>query len=273
MKFAINYSNEAAKLLTTGEIEIDYFKTPPWSDMIAMAEKLRPVKVHFDLNAGSGAVQKMDWGKIEYFLEKTATQFVNLHLEIKAESFPHTPVDALPTVAQRQEVYERMLADVLVVADHFGRENVIVENAPYHPNENHILRASVEPDLITTVIETAECGFLFDVAHARISAHYIGMDIEDYLAQLPLHRLRELHFTGIHNWEGYWMDHLALTTADWPWLDRVTENVRSQNWGTAEMLAFEYGGIGGFVGDHCDENVIADQVPRLYAACHHNSKP
>jgi uncharacterized protein len=268
MEFAINYSNEADKLLSAGKIEIDYFKTPPWPDMIAAAEKLRPVKVHFELEAGSGKVQTMDWTEIEHILANTATQFVNLHLEVKAKYLPHIPVDEIPTVAHRDEIFERMLADVELVIRQFGREHVIVENAPYHPNENKHLRGGIEPDLISQVVETANCGFLFDVAHARISAHYIGMAIDDYLTQLPLSRLQELHFTGIHNWDGYLMNHLSLTSADWPWLDRVTTNVQTGSWGAARMMAFEYGGIGGFVGDHSDIDVIATQAPLMYAACH-----
>jgi hypothetical protein len=37
MYLAINYSAPAAKLVQTGKIDIDYFKTPDWEWMVAEA--------------------------------------------------------------------------------------------------------------------------------------------------------------------------------------------------------------------------------------------
>jgi hypothetical protein len=109
---------------------------------------------------------------------------------------------------------------------------------------------------------------LLDVSHARIAAHYIGMNAKEYIEALPVRRLREMHFTGIHNWNGYRMDHLPILEDDWPWLDWVLENVNNGAGGKSELLAFEYGGIGEFFERFSDSEVMAVQVPRLYKACH-----
>ena len=266
MNFAINYSPQAAELLRNGTIQIDYFKTPPWPEMIAEAEQLAPVAVHFELRIGNAL--EADLAEIERFLSSTATAYVNIHLGIRPAEMPEIPINEHPTPAQREAVIERMLASVQHLTGHFGAARVIAENIPFRLNEDSNPLACVEPEVITTVIEESDCGLLLDVSHARIAAHALGVEPHAYIESLPVERLRELHFTGIHDWSGYRMDHLEILEADWPWLDWVLEQERSGRWGQAHMLAFEYSGTGEFFQRFSDPEVIARQVPRLYAACH-----
>ncbi len=266
MLYAINYSPQAAALLRKGQIEIDRFKCPPWPDMIAEAEALRPVAVHFPLRAGSGSLEEStNWESVERFLESTATAYVNIHLAVRAKEMPHLPADQPLEGGERQQVIERLLRDVEAVTRRFGAERVIAENVPWHKDYTPNLYATVQPEVIRTVIETANCGLLLDISHARISAQNMGMDENAYLRALPVERLRELHFTGLHDWGFIKMDHLSVLEEDWPWLDRVLEQVRRGAWGQAHMLAFEYGGIGGFFQDHTDEASILRDVPPMYA--------
>lgn len=268
MDFAINYSPAAAKLIRDNQIELDYFKTPPWPDMIAQAEQLRPVRVHFNLRTGDPGLAQTDWGQIEKDLQATATCFINIHLGVQVQEMPEIQADGPVSSGDREAVVEQMLNDVQMVCAHFGRERVIAENVPYRVAQGRHLRACVEPPVISQVIEAAGCGLLLDVAHARIAADAIGMDAKDYIQALPVHRLAELHFTGLHDWDGFLMDHLPLLEADWPWLDWILEQNGQADWGKAGMLAFEYGGTGEFFSRFSDPDMILQQVPRLYAACH-----
>jgi len=266
MKFCINYSPQAAALVKSGKIEVDFFKTPPWPDMIAEAQELRPAKVHFNLRAGS--LQEPDIGVINTFLSNTSTNLINTHLGIKADEMPHIPPNQTPGLKQRQEVTDRFVSHVQKLCSAFGPDRVIAENIPFRNNENTNLMGSADPETISEIINNTGCGFLLDVSHARIAAQSYGMDPKTYIQMLPLKSLKELHFTGIHNWDGYLMDHLALTDEDWPWLKWVLEHVREGHWGNAHMLSFEYGGIGDFFSRFSDPLVMAAQVPRLYQACH-----
>ena len=54
IKLAVNYSDATADLLRRGHVDFDYFKTPAWPDLIATAQALRPVNVHFPLLVGYG---------------------------------------------------------------------------------------------------------------------------------------------------------------------------------------------------------------------------
>lgn len=91
-----------------------------------------------------------------------------------------------------------MLADVQAVTERFGHERVIAENAPYRGAQGIVLRAGAEPEVINRIIMETGCGLLLDVSHVRISAHHLGMGAQEYRQRLPTGRLRELHFTGLH---------------------------------------------------------------------------
>ncbi len=274
MLYAINYSPQAAALLRKGQIELDRFKCPPWPDMIAEAERLRPIAVHFGLRAGPGNLEtSIRWDEIEHFLKVTETAYVNIHLAIRADEMPHLPYNHPLQGGEKQQVIERLLTDVEAVTRRFGAQRVIAENVPWHRDYSPNLCATVQPEVIRTVIEQSGCGLLLDISHARISAHSLNMAPWEYLQALPVERLRELHFTGLHDWGFMQMDHLSVLDSDWPWLDGVLEKIRSDGWGQAHMLAFEYGGIGGFFADHTDQDTIARDVPPMYARVKASARP
>lgn len=269
MLLALNYSSKAAALLAEGRIEIDRFKTPPWPEMIAQAARYRPVAVHFDLRAGSGQLeQHADWAQIERILNTTATRYVNLHLAADARDGLPFDTDA-PSKAERAQILSNLHADVSAAVSRFGAEKVILENSPYRRGEGRINVFCALPEVIHEVVTAHHCGLLLDISHARISAASLGLEAHDYMLALPLEALRELHFTGLHEWEnGVLMDHLGVLESDWPWLDWVLEGIRESGWGRPHLLAFEYGGDGHpFFSAHTDPAVIVRDVPLLLARC------
>lgn len=269
MNFSINYSPQAAQLLSEGKIEIDTFKTPPWPEMIAKAEQYRPVAVHFSLRVGNGQLHNTDWAEIEAVLKNTATAFVNVHLAVRADEIPGIDSDR-PSPLHKAQIIENMHKDVGCVVSHFGAERVIAENTPYRVGVKRIVQSCVLPEVINEIIRGYQCGLLLDISHARISADALGMDAKEYIQALPLAHLRELHFTGLHDiGDGYLMDHLSVLESDWPWLEWVLEGVENKGFGQPHMLALEYGGDGHeFYDSNSDSKVIARDVPRLYNLCH-----
>ena len=263
MLLAINYSTQAAALLAENRIHIDRFKCPDWPNLIAEASLQRPVGVHFTLTAGRAKLEAMDWCLVERLMNQTGTPFVNLHLEPQSEEFPEfSPKMELPD--QVEQVIEHMIAEVNRAARLFGPEKVIVENVPYRGAGHRVLRPAVQPEIFSRVLEETGCGLLLDISHARIAAHYLGMDERVYMDQMPTHRLKELHFTGLHWRDNFMQDHLEALETDWPVLDWVLEQIRSGRWARPWMLAFEYGGIGEKFAWRSDPQVIAAQAPMLY---------
>ncbi|HEY8416110.1 MAG TPA: DUF692 family multinuclear iron-containing protein, partial [Thermaerobacter sp.] len=126
-------------------------------------------------------------------------------------------------------------------------------------------RAAVEPEVIGRVVAETGCGFLLDLAHARITAASLGLDPRRYVAALPVHRLCELHVTGLGHDGRRERDHMPLREPDWDlltWtLDQVEAGVFARPW----VLACEYGGAGPAFDWRTDPAVMADQFPRLAA--------
>lgn len=294
MKLALNYSHHAAALLAAQAIEIDLFKIPPWPDQVAAAERLRPVYVHFPLSVGSGrgdAVsrkgQEVDWQEVERWLAQTSTPFVNLHLTPDVRDYPGRAFDDL-SPDHVAEVTARLISDVAVVVARFGPERVIVENV--HGYSRAEMQAAILPQVIAAVVAATGCGLLFDLSHARLAAGLLGMDLAAYTAALPLHRLRELHLTGIQPLNGERsrriaaagvdadtlarlshrpLDHMPLTQADWPVMAWARGQIAAAAWAKPAIVAIECGGVGELWGNLTDPETLAAQVPplrRLFSA-------
>jgi hypothetical protein len=71
---------------------------------------------------------------------------------------------------------------------------VLVENMPRWVSSRPAYIA--DPAFISAVVEESGCGFLLDLAHARVAAHHRGELVHDYLLRLPLERLVEVHVSG-----------------------------------------------------------------------------
>lgn len=262
MKLAINYSPAAGALAASGQIDLDYFKTPAWPDMIARAEAVRPVAIHFELQAGSGKLRQTDWEPVQDWLERTDTPYVNVHLSPVWEDFPGVSPQSDEAKLSRL-VLERLVEDVGALVDRFGPERVIAENIPPVQEYRNVVAPAAFPDLICQVIHQTGCGLLLDISHARMAAHSLGLDPWDYLDSLPVERLREMHFTGLGWVNDVLYDHLPIRDEDWPYLEDAQERIRAGKWARPWLLAFEYGGEGGFFAQHTDPAVLAAQTPRL----------
>lgn len=200
---------------------------------------------------------------IEQLARTTNTPFINLHLDAKQSAFPNISVNTTDK-SDIDYVYQYILSDVLTMVERFGSDRIIIENSPFHGDQGNTLQLCVEPGLISRLIEETGCGLLLDISHAIITSIYIGMDPLEYLSKLPVHKLKELHFAGIHRIKGRWTDHLSILKRNWHWLDSVLERVRSGDWSMPWMLAFEYGGVGVEFEWRSKPDVILDQVPLLY---------
>jgi len=265
MHLAINYSPSAARLVQSGQMDIDYFKTPDWDWLIDEAAQIKPVVVHFTLEAGNDSIGEVDWKKVSVLSQLTGTPFINLHLDAKQSYYPGFNVDT-EKVSEVEKVFDIILSDIKSVVARFGPEQVIIENSPYQGDEGNSMRLCVMPDMITRTINETGVGLLLDISHAIISAKSLNMDPVEYISQLPVGQLKELHFAGIQRdlIAERWMDHLSIQESDWHWLEWILDHIRSGEWDSPWLLAFEYGGVGEPFEWRTDPQVIAEQVPQLY---------
>jgi len=264
MYLAINYSLPAAQLVRAGQIDIDYFKTPNWEWIIEEAKQLKPVAVHFTLEAGNDSLGAADWDKVQQLSQATGTPYINLHLDARQDYYPNFAVDTTKG-SEIETVYQVLLSDIKQVVERFGPDRVILENSPYQQFPGNTMRLCVDPELITRLVLETGCGLLLDISHAVISASYFGMDPEEYILRLPVKHLKELHFAGIHHdpVSGKLADHLSIQEQDWHWLDWVLGNVHAGEWNSPWLLSFEYGGVGEKFQWRSNPEIIAEQIPIL----------
>jgi len=290
VEFAVNYSFAAADLLGQGQVQIDRFKCPAWPDLIAAVQDIYPIYVHFPLRVGSGindaadmkTGQPADWSQVERLLTQTNTPFVNLHMVPSPRDYPDIPPHSIQS-EHVEMLTEHMIQDARAVVERFGSERVILENV--HARVGRLLPAAHLPEAICCVIEESDCGFLFDLSHARMAAHDLSMDIKEYISGLPTARIREIHVTGVQRVDGHWIDvayragvdvatthtiagqladHLPMTDQDWVLAAWAMEQVRSGAWGAPRMVTFELGGVNGLYEAVAGKDVLAAQIPRLY---------
>ena len=267
MKLAINYSPEAADLVRKNKINLDYFKTPPWMWMVEEAQPLRPVRIHFPLRVGDGSITNINIPEIKDYMARTGTHYLNVHFSVKTDDYPNIIPESL-SAKDRQTILTQALKDLDFLSRYFSPQSIILENIPWRKGQDNNLRACVEPQLFRGIFEQFEIGFLLDISHAVISAASLGMDYQDYILSLPVDRAREVHSTGILNWDGFLRDHMEIQPRDWQILDWVLDCIHTEIWSQPDMLAFEYGGVGDFFGKYSDSDVIETQIPQLYSLVH-----
>jgi uncharacterized protein (UPF0276 family) len=267
VEFSINYSIEAADLLRAGKIRVDRLKCADWPDMIASARELAPVYVHFPFDVGSRLGREADFQRAHELARQTDTRFINFHVVSYDRDFPELPRDSTDDHATRQFT-NRLSSETERAADYFGRGHVIIENIPWFGAGGEFHRFSVDPEIISRAADDTDVGFLLDLSHARIAAHYLGLDARRYIEMMPVDRLRELHVTGVRMHKTRLADHMDLADEDWAFFDWALDRIRSGAWAKPWMVAFEYGGIGEPFKWRSRIDVIEQQTPRLYEAVH-----
>ena len=74
-----------------------------------------------------------------------------------------------------------------------------------------------EAEFVSTLLKENDCGLLLDAANLYINSHNHGYDWRDFLDQLPLERIVQLHFVGSHRYGDRLVDAHADRTEDEIW--------------------------------------------------------
>ncbi len=261
MQFAVNYSPQTEALRSNGQVQLDRYKCPDWPDLIQTAREHVPVYVHAPLNAGRLA--EVSWTALLELLEATETPYINLHLEARPADFPAVPIDSREP-AHARRIIDHLVDGVRQVQAHAGGRRVIVENVIYRGPGGKALYLAVDPTVIRTVVRETGCGLLLDTAHARVTASYLGLTPQEYLAGFPTDALCEWHVTGAQEHDGRLRDHLPMSDADWALTEWAAEQIHCGTWSEPWVLALEYGGIGPIFAWRSEASVLAHDAPRLY---------
>lgn len=263
MKLAINYSEAAESLVKKEKIHIDLFKCADSPVLVKRASLVLPVTVHFNFQVGHYSLSSLDWETLDQLFNTTHTLYINLHLEPDKSNHEDIPIDAADPI-HIEIIAERIIQEIQPLLKHHPAGQIIIENAIYRIGDGRVLKAAVVPAIFHMIMNEIDCGLLLDISHARITAHQLGIDEREYISSLPVNKLREIHFTGLHPIDGKLIDHLPILAQDWPILDWVLAEIQAGNFSRPWLLVYEYGGVGEKYIDRSDPEVIAAQVPELY---------
>ncbi len=248
---AINYSPQALSLLNEGLINFDLFKLPDWPDLVNEIQSSfeGEVYVHFDFHLGAQGFEKSKITEAKKLLGIGKTTHINTHFA------PSNPEESLNQVSDE---IEELLS-------HFDRDQILIENVPWiNVPDYPIDPLASKPQAIARVVRETGCGFLMDLAHAKITCLEENLQIEPYLSALPTEHLQELHVTGVNrDSNGNLRDSMPITPEDWETVEWSLDRIASGEWRCPRIITLEYGGIGPKFEWRSDPDVIAQQLPQL----------
>ncbi len=125
--------------------------------------------------------QKGDLKLISFHMASSCT-----HPKINGRKFEVGGVEL-----SRNEMKDNAEENVTKFREIFGEITIAVENNNFYPTAAYNYIA--DPDFISEVTEENNLSFLFDIAHAKISAHNKQMEFEEYKSMLPLSRMIQVH--------------------------------------------------------------------------------
>lgn len=201
LQLAAVYSTYLQELLNQKKISLDAVELTPWQP-VSLLPKIMPGLAGYRLYFhGSNLTART------LFLPGERSHLADT-LRLTRASWFSTHISLLPPgwgwLALRFDIHlpipplERMLSgyirDVKRLKAEYNHIPLLLENMPVEPRR--VYKQMKSPKLISEVIEKTDCGLLLDLPHARIAAEAFGMEAIDYLQQLPLNRVVEIHTSG-----------------------------------------------------------------------------
>jgi len=213
-------------LLAAGRIAVDYLETGGhFVERTSAQFPSRPLLLHnsvFNLSLAhpTALEDQQVVSRTLAALERTDAPWLSVHLGFSAaEVLFDVHMTARSPALPQAELLANMDRNVRVLAAAIPVP-LILENLDYCPGGayEHIC----EPKFIAAVLNATDAGMLLDLAHARVSASWLGLPVEEYLAQLPLERVRQLHISGPRSRDGVLFDaHESLLDEDYALLEWV----------------------------------------------------
>ncbi len=169
-----------------------------------------PLVLHgLDLSIGSTETIDADYQrKITHVLNEQKYEWFSDHLSLTQQS--GVEVGHLMPIQFSEAVVETVVDKIKIIAS-LSKQPFLLENITYYyPIPGGDL---TETQFISTILEKADCGMLLDVNNLYINSINHRYDPREYLKQIPLDRVVELHVAG----GSYKFDMLVDTHANAVW--------------------------------------------------------
>lgn len=265
MLIACNYSTELITLIQNQRVTIDYIKLALYDmfkEGFEISRTLRSVLLHGVLpnvpeRTGMRLAQlaEIDWRALNAAVKAYGSPHIGLHLDMKRSDLDGE-ANTETIVAHMIEVAQTWAANLEVPFS--------IENVPYshYYAAGGSLECISQPEVIREVCERANVGLLLDLSHAKVTAWHRGEDPREFLAQLPLERVKEIHVVGSQmTADGLRDRHVEMTNEDYALLEWTLAHT------PAEIVTLEYGGPAPLYEGRSDLAALERQLVRLQHIC------
>ena len=247
MKVCANLSEELLLLIKAKSIDLDLLKTTLVSIDAGDQEIFRrplpkPLILH-----GLGTTKDLgtprfmdhiDLSRLNEIIHLAGTPYLSVHLSVRLSDLDEGRGPGEKSAAEFADSTLRQMVDNIEAITSGTAMSMHLENVSCNPS----FRPSfvMEPSFMADVLEESGSYLLLDTAHARCAAYRLSMDPWEYINQLPLYKVREIHTSGpkFVGDKGLLDLHAEMVTEDYDLLQRVLENTPN-----VEIVTLEYGGL------------------------------
>ena len=198
------------------EITADhYFDTNP-----RKLEELDLLKQHFPLiphglNLSLGSAEGIDQNYLEKFaalVENVSPAWFSEHLCFTKSG--GREIGHLAPVPYTNEAVKVFIKNISQVKKRI-KTPLILENITFMMR--FASSEMSEAEFITKILEETDCGLLLDITNLYINSKNFGYDWREFLDELPMERVVQLHFVGLHQHNNRLIDAHAHKTQDSIW--------------------------------------------------------
>ena len=207
----------------------------PFIDVIELKEKedYLGYQKEYIFHSGDGIIDEKfiqniaSNGLLNYFQEKN----INLFSFDFGPSCTKTEIKGYKYIPRSKILSKIEIQDLALERIEFIRDNfsgrIAVENLNYFSGGAY--KHICEPNFISKFVTKSDVFLVLDLAHAAISAHNLGMGTLNYLAELPLGRVIEIHLSRPSIRNGTWLDsHLEPLEKEFRLLEYVLKHAKPE---------------------------------------------
>lgn len=251
----VNSSDPSLSLKAQGLLPADLFKCHPHLPWVEKARQVGPCMMHLPLNLGDQELEsRHDWGLYRDLLIETETPYVNAHMEAQVSVFPSEDWGEIRSV---------WLKNADIIRCHLSDWPLILENVVWRAEGGRWAKPIVDTSCLSRFLEEADAGLLLDTAHAVISCDSLKVPPEEWIGDLPLQRVKELHVTGVQMHEDRLRDSMPMGPHDWQVAEWLFRQIRTGRAAKPWLAALEYGGFGPIFEWRSDPEILLRDLTRL----------
>lgn len=238
MRIGCNWSKALKILLERQEVKIDYIKSGAYGNfdkLFTAMRSMRPILVHglgYFEHTGMKDINIIDFNHANHIINICDSPHYGFHICIKNSDMYEGMTD--------KDIYKLMCNNIKIFKKNI-KVPLLLENIPDSPSERAIFDhyPYIMPDEINRLVLENDVSFLLDLTHAKITAEYHGWDIHEYIRNLPLDRVIEIHINGSgYDKNGFPQDtHQSMEDEDYSLLEWVLKYT------SPKIVTLEYNGI------------------------------